>query len=298
MKYLLFGTVALTAPLFALLFSATPRSFAVNQSRTSPLKALRPVAPFLTHFPLACGRTDSRKRCTLPYDGPYTPDRMNSLMDHHLLRNGGTSRYAYQNADGIIVAFNGARLQGAHRNDKACISGDPRLFDSSGRPFMTTGICPSGSVSYDEHPGYDYRASAGMEVRAAASGTVANIGGARCWVGDTGRNDTCADWGLIGVDHGNGYITQYMHMKEITSKRAGASIRAGEVLGLTSNTAPRRTSVASHFHFEVIRRVTTGQTTNYYYVDPYGWTGSTNPSDDPLFAYSNSTTVPSKLWIR
>ena len=94
---------------------------------------------------------------------------------------------------------------------------------------------------------------------------------------------SCEKFGLLGIEHPNGYITQYGHMKEITAKKAGASVKSGEQIGVASNVGTK----GDHLHFEVFKKV--GK--SYYVVDPYGWVGG---GKDPL--YSSSDVKPAKLW--
>lgn len=151
--------------------------------------------------------------------------------------------------------------------------------------MTNTGACGTGYASYDEHPGYDYRAESGTPVRAAASGYVVNINGNRCV--NTNLLEGCAAWGYIGIDHGNDYITQYGHFSQIYYE-AGSYVTQGDVIGLSGDTSPPPPKhVPPHLHFEVLKRVD-GQ---YYVVDPYGWVGW---GKDPL--YSSSKVLPAKLW--
>ena len=79
------------------------------------------------------------------------------------------------------------------------------------------------------HRGVDMRAE---RVSAAAPGTVINAGG---------------PWGAVTVDHGNGFTTQYLHLRKIDVKK-GDIVEAGQQVGLAGNKAPKP-GMAKHLHF-------------------------------------------------
>ena len=174
--------------------------------------------------------------------------------------------------------------------DPTCVGGQIYLKPTPTSPLNTAlvnsgGCNGSGSylyTSYDEHPGYDYKATYGTPVKAAAGGTVLNISGERCYKSNI--SGTCNSWGYVGIDHGNGYITQYGHLSAI-NVNVGVTVTEGQVIGSSGNTAP--VTLGAHLHFEVLKKVGTV----YYIVDPYGWVGIGN---DPLYSAINVT--PMKLW--
>jgi murein DD-endopeptidase MepM/ murein hydrolase activator NlpD len=240
--------------------------------------------------PLVCGDPG----CSFPYSqGVYTPGIMNSVLDHSLKQNPngfwqfGTT--ASNGGDGIVKAFNGEVASGTPKStDITCIGGSILLKPTPSSPASTvltnTGGCGPGYASYDEHPGYDYKASTGTPVYAVAGGTVLNIGGVRCI--NTNLLNGCAAWGYVGILHPNGYITQYGHMSSI-SVAAGTWVNQGQQIGLSGSTRPPGYAIGAHLHFEVLKQV--GGI--YYVVDPYGWVGAGN---DPL--YSRTAVPPQKLW--
>jgi murein DD-endopeptidase MepM/ murein hydrolase activator NlpD len=247
------------------------------------------VQPFLSS-PLDCAEA----ACITRYvQGVYTPQMINTVVDHSMKQNSNGAwpfgRVSNGGGDGIVIAFNGERSAGElHPRDETCTKGSIFLKPTPSSPDSTAmvaqGKCPSGVTgyaSYDEHPGYDYIAAMGTPVKAAASGTVVNIGGQRCFLGNTAAS--CAAMGYIGIDHGNGYITQYGHMSRIDLV-AGATVTQGQVIGLSGTTGLNN---APHLHFEVLKKV--GST--YYYVDPYGWVGS---YPDPLYSVVQAGNP--KLW--
>jgi murein DD-endopeptidase MepM/ murein hydrolase activator NlpD len=260
------------------------------------LVLLLPLSAFGQGFmmsPLVCGDPG----CGFIYSqGVYTPKIMNSVLDHSMIQNGaGFWQYGTTSTgggNGAVIAFNGETANGAAKpGDVTCRTGVILLKPTPGSPAATAMVNASGCngggayvySSYDEHPGYDYRASTGTPVYAVASGTVLNIGGERCYKSNI--SGTCNAWGYVGILHPNGYISQYGHLSNI-SVAAGAAITQGQQIGLSGNTAP--VGIGAHLHFEVLKQV--GGV--YYVVDPYGWVGVGN---DPL--YSRIPVPPQKLWL-
>jgi murein DD-endopeptidase MepM/ murein hydrolase activator NlpD len=85
------------------------------------------------------------------------------------------------------------------------------------------------------HHGTDYRGKRGTPVLAAGSGTVIFAGHR----GGYGR--------VVFIDHGNGVITRYAHLKRIDVK-VGDTLAAGQQLGQLGSSG--RTTGA-HLHFEI-----------------------------------------------
>jgi len=234
-------------------------------------------------MPLQC----ADDRCRSQYrDGAYTAGMITSVLDHSLVANPSNGFYQYgtssTTSDGRVAAFNGEAASGARASDKTCIRGTialPQRVPLLG--LANTRGCGNGYASYDEHPGYDYVAASGTPVRAAAAGRVVGTRSQPCI--NTNLLNGCSGTGYVGIDHGNGYITQYGHMSSI-GVRAGDAVRQGDRLGLSGAVgAPG----GPHLHFEVLYK--SGST--YYIVDPYGWTGS---GRDPL--YSARIVTPARLW--
>lgn len=215
-----------------------------------------------------------------------------SLMDHAMRANpSGSLPYGAPKGDGKdrITAFNGETAAG-EVFDTNCLQGAIRLIPAPGKAPMTNNrgcrdadrVPVDGYASYDDHPGYDYRATDGTPVKAAAGGKV--LDGPGCILGNMGGS--CAAWGMIGIDHGNGYVSQYSHMRGL-KVAPGQTVTAGQVIGLASNTAPAGTNLGAHLHFEVLKRVGN----QWLLVDPYGWTGG---GSDPLFTAARAP--PARLW--
>ncbi len=86
-----------------------------------------------------------------------------------------------------------------------------------------------------EHPGVDFAAKIGTEVRATAAGRVAFAG----W------DDTYGF--LVAIDHGNGYTTYYGH-NSTNLVNVGDAVIRGQVIALSGNTGR---SSAPHLHYEI-----------------------------------------------
>lgn len=248
-------------------------------------------------FPLDC----SNASCTGTVDyrelGAYTPQGINSVIDHKMTA-------VYTDKDGVIVSFTDETFNATSAYPtsapQACY---PKAGNAAWSTTLTnlykgtlTGPDPEDNclvgvaLNYEAHPGYDYVAEENTPVRSAAAGTVVNFGGQRC-IPKMSSTASCADWGAIGIDYGNGYIFQYLHMSTI-SVNVGSPISEGQVIGESGTTAPG--GVPPHLHFEVLKRVpgTSGNSRDHYkVVDPYGWSGSCK--DDPLY----KTTGICNVWL-
>lgn len=230
-------------------------------------------------FPLCQGTTTCS---AYPY-GAYTPGVMNSLLDHSMkyvtdwpygtVDNGG--------GDGIIIAFNGDTVSGTPfawgSSTKNCITGvihiypDPPIVGQ----LMNYSGCGSTGTSYEDHPGYDYSASYGTPVYAAASGQIVST---VCKLRNMGG--TCASWGGVGVVTPSGYVYQYFHMSSFAAnmQTPGTQVTEGQFIGYSGNTGLGCSGTScSHLHFEVIYWSNTNA--RYVTIDPYGWVGS---GTDPL----------------
>lgn len=238
--------------------------------------------------PLRCA--DTNNPCAFPYtQDVYTPGIINSVLDHSLIKNPATGNWPYGKklsnggGDGIIYAFNGEQAVGTLlSSDQTCVYGrlwiKPTLSSPDNTALVNGSRCGINYASYDEHPGYDYRASYGVPIRAAAPGVV--VAG-RCILNGI---DSCIKWGYVGIDHGNGYITQYGHMSAVYVS-AGNAIAEGQIIGLVGHTG---LTSGDHLHFEVLRNHDAEHTptaSNTIVVDPYGWSGT---GVDPLVNASYS----------
>ena len=85
------------------------------------------------------------------------------------------------------------------------------------------------------HRGIDIGVPTGKEIYATEAGTVTL----------SGYSSTAGEW--IWIDHGNGYITKYMHNSERKVKK-GDVVAKGQVIALAGSTG---TSTGSHLHFQI-----------------------------------------------
>lgn len=99
------------------------------------------------------------------------------------------------------------------------------------------------------HSGIDVPAPSGTPVVAAASGTVE-------W---SEHNWSAGNW--IGINHGNGVYTIYMHMSALLVS-PGAYVNKGQAIGLVGTTG---SSTGNHLHFSIRK--------NGVYVSPWQYVG-------------------------
>ncbi|MEV4705828.1 M23 family metallopeptidase [Actinoplanes sp. NPDC049316] len=85
------------------------------------------------------------------------------------------------------------------------------------------------------HAGVDIATASGTPIRAAGAGIVVSAGP------EQGYGNA------VLIDHGNGYLTHYGHMSEITAK-LGQRIKPGDEIGKEGSTGH---STGPHLHFEV-----------------------------------------------
>lgn len=93
--------------------------------------------------------------------------------------------------------------------------------------------------SRDLHRALDIKAEKGARVRAFASGVIHG----------TGKHATAGKW--VDIDHGNGWMTRYLHLHRIKVKR-GQTIRAGQLVGKVGDTGNAKAS-GPHLHFELVK---------------------------------------------
>jgi len=86
-----------------------------------------------------------------------------------------------------------------------------------------------------QHPGIDFAAKTGTEIKATADGRVILV----VWDDIYGK--------LVAIDHENSYTTYYGHNSKILVN-LGDAVRRGQVIALSGNTGR---SSAPHLHYEI-----------------------------------------------
>lgn len=253
-------------------------------------------APFLS-FPLTCTTPLVNGSCPVPYSsGAYTPGKINSVVDHNM-------DTVYSHKDGKILSFTGEVFVATSvypaGGITACYPKQSNAVWSATLQSLYKGTGQSGggstdcrvnkALNYEAHPGYDYVASSGTVVRSAAAGKVVSFNSDRC----IPKGITCAGWGAVAIDHGNGYVTQYLHMDRI-DVAVGQTVTEGMQLGISGTKAPG--GIPPHLHFEVMKKVANSSpasVNDYKVVDPYGYDASTGVPD---YLAGITGVVNVKLW--
>lgn len=100
----------------------------------------------------------------------------------------------------------------------------------------------NGKFSF--HPGIDFDAPIGTQIRSAGGGKVTQAG----WINELGN--------VVAIDHGHGLVTRYAHTSKIYVK-AGDVVIPGQPIAEVGTTGR---STGPHLHFEIMH--------NGQYVDP------------------------------
>ncbi len=103
------------------------------------------------------------------------------------------------------------------------------------RPVV--GIVSKKFSESNEHLGTDFSAKSGNPVFASGSGVVLSAGPE----GELGNT--------IVIDHKNGYISSYSHLKEIRAKK-GRSVNKGEIIGTIGETGNAN---GPHLHYTITK---------------------------------------------
>ena len=96
---------------------------------------------------------------------------------------------------------------------------------------------PHQGIDLGNHP-TNGSLKGGEGVLAAADGTVKYV---------SKKESKSAGW-YIEIDHGNGYTSKYMHLKEKPNLKKGDEIKNEQVIGKVGNTGR---STGNHLHFEI-----------------------------------------------
>ncbi|MBU1557603.1 peptidoglycan DD-metalloendopeptidase family protein [Patescibacteria group bacterium] len=230
-------------------------------------------------FPLACSTPSCSGTENIVYTSPYTSGSIISVVDHSM-------DYVYSAEDGIVWAWTDEKGEGTPQNQGCYPKVGGGIFSLEGTYVGSPSDgCTTSYLNYDSHPGYDYKATYDTPVKSAAAGTVVNFGGQRCIPKGL---SSCANMGAVGIDHGNGYITQYLHLDTIFVY-SGNTITKGQQIGLSGDIGIPN---APHLHFEVLKQAPGSSGTSvsdYKVVDPYGWKGEYDA--DPLEAVTGIKNV-------
>jgi murein DD-endopeptidase MepM/ murein hydrolase activator NlpD len=126
-------------------------------------------------------------------------------------------------------------------------------LDSSSSQKDWKGATGDAAITYDGHKGYDILVGSFREMdsnkvlaRAAAPGKVIAVE----W-GQGDRNTKClaTPWNYVAVQHANGFVTFYGHLKmNSVVVRVGDVVKAGDPLGTVGSSG---CSTHPHLHFEV-----------------------------------------------
>ena len=98
------------------------------------------------------------------------------------------------------------------------------------------------------HEGVDIAADLGIQVKAAAGGTVTAIE-QDYFMGTT-----------VTIDHGNGMVSVYSNLAEQPTVEVGDVVTTGNIIGSVGSTAKAESLTASHLHLEMMK--------DGVYVDP------------------------------
>jgi hypothetical protein len=92
------------------------------------------------------------------------------------------------------------------------------------------------------HKGVDITAKEGTPIRVAADGIVRKVGF------EPFSKSKPSAGNYVVVEHADGYITKYMHLKEKPNLEEKSKINNGEIVGLVGNTGG---STVPHLHFQI-----------------------------------------------
>mgnify|MGYP003500397975 FL=1 len=145
--------------------------------------------------------------------------KVNSLIDK--------SRFAHTPSQKIDVDYEGGWKS---HEDKVRLEHIPNVIP-------VVGIVSKKFSEMDDHLGTDVSSQVGNPVFASGSGVV-DYAGPKDELGNT-----------VVINHQNGYITSYSHLKDIRTKK-GRNVGKGEIIGTVGNTG---NSSAPHLHYSITK---------------------------------------------
>lgn len=146
-------------------------------------------------------------------------NKINSLIDRN--------KFAHTPSEKIEVDFEGGWIP---MEEKKRLEHIPNVIP-------VVGMISKKYSEENEHLGIDLSAQAGNPVFASGSGTV-EFAGAKDELGNT-----------IIIDHQNGYVSTYSHMKEIRTRK-GRSVNKGDIIGTVGTTG---NTSGPHLHYTITK---------------------------------------------
>jgi len=225
----------------------------------------------------------------LKNENPYM-QLINSVMDHSGVLNSSLGLQSYDQTDQTVESYTG-EIGNSLPKDlifHSLLHGNIYAWSQSGGGVFSVNNCYRHGaglnnnghlLNYNGHPGIDYttNGSDGI-VYAAADGITADpIDGENC-----PQNCNHA-FGLVVIDHGNGYKTYYYHLQSIESElrdnsgqnksKSNVHVIKGTPIGVAggTNALTGAATFDVHLHFEVRKYIASEG--KWRHVDPYGWGG-------------------------
>ncbi|HEU0099402.1 MAG TPA: M23 family metallopeptidase [Allosphingosinicella sp.] len=223
--------------------------------------------------------------------GPYDKNLISTVLDHEvphdLTLKPGKDKAPY-GVTGGVLSFTGELFLATAQyppSGQGCYPKPKNSYQSSTwSPLLQkvyygtdSGSCRTNkALNYDNHPGYDYRIDKGTNVYPAYGGKIVFT---KC-INTFKEGYTCEQAGAVAIDHGNGFVTQYLHMSDVyygsAAQGLNQDVAMNKVIGKVSNKYP--VTLGVHLHFEVLQRKSKLVNASSYYdrsnwmiVDPYGY---------------------------
>ncbi len=157
------------------------------------------------------------------------------------------------------------------------VAGDSAINSNFGNRGIIAGVTNSTF-----HKGLDLKAAIGDNVLAAQAGKVIKAG----W----GANGAGY---MVTIDHGNGYVTKYMHNSKINVK-VGDTVTAGQVIAQAGKSGQ---VTAEHIHFQIEKDGVAVDPTKFRYVNANFNNGQIQHLSDDQIAYRQSAVLLSNRQI-